>query len=99
MSKLTYGEIRSKPTAFLALTGLTVEEFEILVPGFERAYQEHMGKWRLDGKRRKKRSYTTYKNCPLPTAEERLLFIVSFVKVVIVSGWFCCEFTRAPRVN
>ena len=80
MNKLSYTEIKSKPTAFLALTSLTVEEFELLVPAFEEAFQEHMSKWRLDGKPRTKRSYTTYVNCPLPTAEERLLFVVSYVK-------------------
>jgi hypothetical protein len=39
-----------------------------------------MSKWRLDGKLRTKRSYTTYENCPLPTAEDRLLFVLSYVK-------------------
>jgi len=81
MSKLSYGEIKLKVEAFLALTGLTVEEFEILVPEFEKAFQTHMSNWRLDGKPRTKRSYTTYENCPLPTAEDRLLFVLSYVKV------------------
>ena len=40
----------------------------------------HMTKWRLDGKPRTKRSYTTYENCPLPTAEDRLLFVLGYVK-------------------
>ena len=39
-----------------------------------------MAKWRLDGKPRTKRSYTTYEHCPLPTAEARLLFVLSYVK-------------------
>jgi hypothetical protein len=64
----------------VALTSLTVDEFELLVPEFEKAFQEHMSKWRLDGKARTKRRYTTYQNCPLPTAEERLLFVLSYLK-------------------
>jgi hypothetical protein len=80
MSKLSYAKIKLKPTEFLALTSLTVEEFELLVPEFEKAFQAHMAKWRLDGKPRTQRSYTTYANCPLPTAEERLLFVISYVK-------------------
>lgn len=80
MSKLRYAEIKLKADAFLALTSLTVDEFELLVPEFEKAFQAHMSKWRLDGKPRTKRSYTTYENCPLPTAEERLLFVLSYVK-------------------
>ncbi len=80
MNKLSYVEIKSKPTAFLALTSLTVEEFELLVPGFEKAFQEYMSKWCLDGKPRTERSYTTYANSPLPTPEDRLLFVLSYVK-------------------
>lgn len=80
MSKLRYAQIKLKSTEFLALTSLTVEEFELLVPEFEKAFQEQMAKWRLDGKPRTRRSYTTYENCPLPTAEDRLLFVLSYVK-------------------
>ena len=80
MSKIRYAEIKMKPRAFLALTSLTVDEFERLVPAFEAAFQAHMAEWRLDGKRRTKRSYTTYTNCPLPSAEDRLLFVLSYVK-------------------
>jgi hypothetical protein len=80
MSKLRYVEIKLKSEAFVALTGLTVEEFDLLVPEFEKAFQAHMSKWRLDGKPRTKRSYTTYENCPLPTAADRLLFVLSYVK-------------------
>jgi hypothetical protein len=80
MSKLSYREIKAKEKEFLALTSLTVSEFEILVPHFEQAFQNYMAEWRLDGKRRTKRSYTTYKNCPLPTPEDRLLFGISYMK-------------------
>lgn len=36
--------------------------------------------WRLDGKPRTKRAYVTYQNCSLPTPEDRLLFILSYLK-------------------
>ena len=80
MSKLSYAELKLKPSSLLALTGLTIEEFELLVLEFEQGFQTHMSNWRLDGKPRTKRSYTTYENCPLPTAEDRLLFVLSYVK-------------------
>jgi Helix-turn-helix of DDE superfamily endonuclease len=57
-----------------------VEEFGELVPSFEEAFQERMNEWRLDGKRRSGRGYTTYANCPLPTPEDRLLFILVYLK-------------------
>lgn len=39
-----------------------------------------MAHWRLDGQSRTARRYTTYKNCPLPTPEDRLLFILVYLK-------------------
>jgi hypothetical protein len=80
MSKLSYLAVNAKPLELMALTSLTIAEFELLVPEFEKAFQEHMTQWRLDGQARTKRRYTTYQNCPLPTAEDRLLFVLSYVK-------------------
>ena len=64
----------------LDLTSLTVEEFRELVPPFEAAFQAHMAAWRLDGRPRTARRYTTDTNCPLPTPEDRLLFILIYLK-------------------
>jgi hypothetical protein len=62
------------------LTSRTVDEFRRLVPPFEAAFQTHLADWRLDGRPRTARQYTTYQNCPLPTPEDRLLFILVYVK-------------------
>jgi hypothetical protein len=59
---------------------LTLDEFQSLVPSFEVAFQAHMAAWRLDGKPRTARRFTVYQNCPLPTPEDRLLFILAYVK-------------------
>jgi Helix-turn-helix of DDE superfamily endonuclease len=64
----------------LELTRLTLDEFRQLVPPFETAFHLHMAAWRLDGQPRTARRYTTYKNCPLPTPEDRLLFILVYLK-------------------
>jgi hypothetical protein len=62
------------------LTRLTLDEFQRLVPPFEAVFQAHMAQWRLDGRPRTARRYTTYQNCPLPTPEDRLLFILVYLK-------------------
>ena len=62
------------------MTSLTLDEFRHVVPAFEAAFQAHMAKWRFDGQPRTTRRYTTYKNCPLPTPEDRLLFILTYLK-------------------
>ena len=39
-----------------------------------------MAEWTFHGRRRQSRRYTTYKHCPLPTAAERLLFMLVYLK-------------------
>jgi hypothetical protein len=34
----------------------------------------------LEGKKREKRKYVVYRNCPLPTAEDKLLFILMYLR-------------------
>ena len=80
MGNVRFAEVQARPTAFLDLTSLTGKEFRELVPPFEAAFQAHMTHWRLDGKPRIARRYTTYTNCPLPTPEDRLLFILVYLK-------------------
>jgi len=72
---LRYREIPTRTTDLLDLTSLTVDEFTALVPPFEAACLDAMADWTLHGRRRQSRRYTTDKNCPLPTPEDRLLFI------------------------
>jgi hypothetical protein len=80
MTGLRFSTIESKPYEILDLTSLTLDEFQILVAPFEVAFQDYMREWRLDGKPRTARAYTTYTNCPLPHAEDRLLFILVYLK-------------------
>src|SRR5437667_2954818 len=80
MAGLRCTDLRSRPMEFLDFTSLTLEEFEVLVPPFEAAFHAHMAAWRLDGKPRTARQFSVYKNCPLPTPEDRRLFILAYVK-------------------
>jgi hypothetical protein len=80
MGTFRFADLQTRPTEVLDLTSLTVDEFQQLVPLFEAAFQTHMADWRLDGRPRTARQYTTYQNCPLPTPEERLLCILVYLK-------------------
>src|SRR5256884_1956716 len=73
-------DLQSRPMEFLDFTSLTLNEFQQLVPPFETAFQARMAAWRMDGKPRTARRFTVYKNCPLPTPEDRLLFILVYLK-------------------
>ena len=72
--------MQDRPTEFLDLTSLTLDEFQLLVAPFATAFQGHMAAWRLDGKPRMARQFAVYKNCPLPTPEDRLFFILTYLK-------------------
>src|SRR5881275_3127100 len=80
MVGLRFADLQSRPMEFLDFTSLTLDEFQQLVPPFEVAFQGHMAAWRMDGKPRTARRFTVYQNCPLPTPEDRLLFILSYLK-------------------
>jgi hypothetical protein len=80
MAGLRFTELQSRPMAFLDFTSLTLDEFQQLVPPFEAAFHARMAAWRMDGKPRTARRFAVYKNCPLPTPEDRLLFILVYLK-------------------
>jgi hypothetical protein len=80
MAGVRFSDVQSRPIECLDLTSLTLDEFEQLVPPFEAAFQAHMAQWRLDGKPRTSRQFSVYKNCPLPTPEDRLFFLLTYLK-------------------
>jgi Helix-turn-helix of DDE superfamily endonuclease len=80
MAGVRFAELQSRPMEFLDFTSLTLDEFQQLVPPFEAAFHARMAAWRMDGKPRTARRFTVYQNCPLPTPEDRLLFILVYLK-------------------
>jgi Helix-turn-helix of DDE superfamily endonuclease len=84
MAGLRFTDLQSRPMEFLDFTSLTLDEFQQLVPPFETAFQTRMAAWRMDGKPRTARRFTVYKNCPLLTPEDRLLFILVYLKTYVL---------------
>ena len=80
MANLRFTDVQTRPTEFLDFTSLTLDEFPQLIPLFEAAFRAHMAAWRLDGKPRTARQFSVYKNCPLPTPEDRLFFLLTSLK-------------------
>src|ERR1700757_4086889 len=80
MAGLRFPDLQSRPMEFLDFTSLTLDEFQQLVPPCEAAFHARMAAWRMDGRPRTARRFTVYKTCPLPTPEDRLLFILTYVK-------------------
>ena len=80
MAGIRFADMRFRPAEFLDFTSLTVEEFEILIPPFEAAFQAHMTLWCLDGTPRTNRRFSVYRTCPLATPEDRLFFLLTYLK-------------------
>jgi DDE superfamily endonuclease len=80
MAGLRFTALQSRPMEFLDFTSVTLDEFQQLVPPFEAAFHAQMAAWRMDGKPRTARRFTVYKNCPLPTPEDRLFFLLTYLK-------------------
>lgn len=77
---LRYHDIAGNATRLRALTSLMPDEFLALLPAFEAAFLERMRASTIDGLPRLNRRYAPYKNSPLPTIEDKLLFILVHIK-------------------
>jgi hypothetical protein len=91
MAGVWFTDLQSRPLEFLDVTSLTLDEFQQLVPPFETAFHARMAAWRMDGTPRTARRFTVDKNCPLLTPEDRLLFILVYLKTYalqVVHGRF-----------
>lgn len=77
---LTYDELKEKPRKFLSLTRLTPEEFNVLLPGFERAYLKKYPRSKtMIGKTRKRKAGAGRKGS-LARVEQKLLFALVYQK-------------------
>jgi hypothetical protein len=77
---MTYTALRGNRRKFLALTGLTVPEFQVLLPAFSRAYERlYPMNQTLEGRPRQRSAGGGRKGL-LQRPEEKLLFILFYLK-------------------
>jgi hypothetical protein len=75
-----YRSIIENPEKLRSMTGLTTDEFHALVPIFHTAFEAYMKRRTIEGHVRYCRRYVSYANSPLPTTEDKLLFILTYLK-------------------
>jgi hypothetical protein len=74
-------ELKENRTAFIGLTTLYPEEFDLILPVFSELWYKFYKIFTLQRKRRKKKYWYAQKDTPtLPTTEDKLFFILSFYK-------------------
>lgn len=74
-----YSSLSAAPKQFHALTAYTLEEFDALLPTFAECFEARMQEYTLAGKPRRRRS-VSYRNSPLPTMADKLLFILMYLR-------------------
>jgi hypothetical protein len=77
---LTYDHLKTRSTEFLALTGLTVKEFQELRPAFEDAYAESHPAERTGSGQKRQRTAGGGRQSNLATLEDKLLFALVYQK-------------------
>jgi len=77
--ELRYENLKDKPEAFLAFTGLNPEEFQILLQAFTTAWELYVQQNSLPAELRQ-RDYGGGRKARLATCEEKLLFILVYFK-------------------
>lgn len=78
---MSYTTAKASEARFRALTGMKEETFNDLLPYFSDAHDEYFRYHKLNGKPRSGlRRAVIYRNSPLPSMEERLYFILYFIK-------------------
>jgi len=76
-----FQRILHNPNRLKAMTGLNQDQFRKLLPHFAHALEQRMEHQTIDGYLRYGRRYTSYRTSPLPTAEDKLLFILTYLKI------------------
>jgi hypothetical protein len=77
---LIYDELKTKPRKLLALTGLTPQEFEDLLPAFRRAYLRVYPPAKTIAGKNRKRKFGAGRKGSLDRIEQKLLFALVYQK-------------------
>ena len=99
MAKLRYTELKQNPKALLAHTGLKPDEFEALCGFFDQAWQGYIKYYTLEGKPRARQSRGR-KNETLPSMEDKLLFVLYYLKTNPLQEVLAAAFSmRQPHAS
>jgi DDE superfamily endonuclease/Helix-turn-helix of DDE superfamily endonuclease len=97
---LRYVELKEKPKDFLAVTGLRLEEFECLLPSFEKCFQLSTKPKPKATKKKKRRAEGGGRKGSLSIIEDKLLFILSYQKTAQLQTMHGLQFGLSqPQAN
>jgi hypothetical protein len=77
---IEYAQVKRNRRKFLALTGLTLKEFQALLPAFDEAYCQGQAHNKTLAGRKRKRQWGGGRRSTLDAPEQKLLFILVYQK-------------------
>ena len=97
---IRYDELKEKPREFLAVTSLMVEEFQVLLPTFEKCYQLLSPAKPKATKKHKTRASGGGRKGQLRNIQDKLLFILAYQKTAPLQTMHGLSFALSqPQVN
>ena len=93
----SYNQVKERPKLFLAMTGLTHAEFEQLLPHFQGALDQYVQDNYIDRDKRQRQYGGGKPESTLITIEDKLLFILYYVKVYPLQEILAFEFDMVQR--
>ena len=97
---LRYVELKEKPKEFLAATGLTDEEFQVLLPSFEKSYQLSPKPKKKTAKKKKERQSGGGRKAKLLDLSDKLLFVLIYQKTAQLQTMHGLQFGLSqPQTN
>ena len=93
---MTYATLQSDRREFLALTGLTLQEFQLLLNAFTPAYERRYPKDRTLADRPRQRCAGGGRKGVLDCPEQKLLFLLVYLKTGVLHS-FRAQGVQAPR--
>jgi hypothetical protein len=97
---LQYLELKEKPREFLAATGITDEEFQAILPTFEKCYQLSIPPKPKPTRQKKQRAGGGGRKSKLATLSDKLLFILIYQKTFQLQTMHGLQFGLSQgRVN
>jgi len=97
---LKYTDLKEKPKEFLAATGLTDEEFQVLLPTFEKCYQFSSNPKPKATKKKKQRARGGGRKAKLLEIKDKLLFVLIYQKTFQLQTMHGLQFGLSqPQTN
>jgi Helix-turn-helix of DDE superfamily endonuclease len=88
----SYQQVQEHPKLLLAMTGLTRAEFHPLLPHFQHAWDQYVHQHYVDRDDRQRQYGAGRSEATFVTLEDKLLFILYYVKVYPLQEILACEF-------